>query len=235
MFQPPPQRYEELTYTQKADLFNRLLGLPALTLIAWGRKDVGYRVLTGTGPALMFLLSLGIALFTPPRYQPGWLAGYALFSAVAGACQRFKRRRELKRGVAQHSHYIGTSPLHRPWLPGFLRRERRLERFLDPLFFGSLGVLLWQVSEALGAWFLFSVLSLMALESTVREDEFKRRMDLVDGVVASEFHGEVLGRFTELPDPASPGSRPAAGLPTGVGDDIAAQIARRVKERSRRR
>lgn len=229
-----PQRYEDLTYTQKADLLNRLLCLPALTLISWGRKDVGYRVLIGNGPALMFLLSLGIALFTPPRYKPSWLAGYALFSALAGACQRFKRWRELKRGVVQHSCYIGTSRLNRRWLPGFIRRERRVERFFDFLFFGTIGVLLWYVSEALSCWFLFSVLSLWALESTTRDDEFKRRMDLVDGVITSEFQGEVMSSFTELPDTSSARSRPAAGLPTGVGADIEARIQHRRKQRNRK-
>lgn len=233
MFQQP-QRYQDLTYTQKADLFNRLFCLPAFTLISWGRRDVGYRCLTGNGPALMFLLSLGIALFTPPQYKPLWLAGYALFSALAGAVQRFKRWRELKRGVVQHSYYIGTSPLNRRWLPGFIRRERRVERFLDPLFFGTIGVLLWYVSEALSCWFLFSVLSLSALESTTRADEFKRRMDLADGVITSEFQGEVMSSFTELPDTSASRSRPDAGLPTGIGADIEARIQNRRKQRNRK-
>jgi hypothetical protein len=63
---------------------------------------------------------------------------------------------DLNNGIAQFSYYIGSSPFDFRWLPNFVRRNRRVARYFDPIFCAAIGLVLFPYSRALAMWLVFS-------------------------------------------------------------------------------
>ena len=154
-----PKRFNELPVSQGADLLRNALTFTPLTVISFLRRDVGFRNFTaralwGTTVVELVFVFIG-QVFTTPNETSFRLTPLLVFAVSSFACgihQRRKRWQEFKRGVRQHSGYLGTSCLNFKWLPMFFRRNRRVERFLDPIFCFVLGTVLLFISPGLGYW-----------------------------------------------------------------------------------
>jgi hypothetical protein len=210
-----------------------LMFFPALTSMLMLRRNLGYRILN---PAWIICVCLVMAFVAQWLSQETPLAHALLIFAFVvlweGLAQRIKRRRELREGKKAHSYFIGDSQLQRLWLPKFLRKERRVERFLDPAFCLILGFPVAKyLSPALGGWFVFSGICLRAYEAEVYKRELQRELDLVDSMVESENQEEVIEHYSVRIENQS--GRSVNGIPTGCSADIQKTITRRTKRAPR--
>ncbi len=225
---PPGQQNNNLSYWQKVENAQWWMMYPALTVMVFIRRDMGYRflnpkhLLSVTGPLAIFSALVGP---THPGTNPQDLFWFAVLSLSLGLAQRGKRWKELKAGSVQHSYYIGSSPFDYRWLPDWCRRDRRMARIFDPIFCAGIGVWVFPSSSVLSYWLMFAAVSLRGYEHAVYRKELNRDMDIIDSLIISQVHSKTVEHF-EGPPQSQP-QQPSAGIPTGLAPDIQEQIKRR--------
>lgn len=221
--QPPPQN----TFLQNYRFAQWLMQFPALTVLVLLRRDVGFRLLHPIKLLAVAIALIMLAALSQPgsgNSRPMDLFSFAWVFLAFASYQRFKRWRELRRNVRQHSYYIGTSPFQFKWLPGFCRCNRRLERFLDPIVVAAIGFALFPISRTLGLYLAFSGFCLRAYEFMIYERELHRDLDLLDSMVRSEVQAETVERFESAPGAPVPSD---SAIPTGAAADTQAHQQRR--------
>lgn len=212
---------------EKTDFVRKLMAFPALSVMVFLRRDLGYRILNPAWLIGVTLVEIVIASLNRPTSANSLngLLAFALATFGIGMIQRFKRWREIAKGVRQHSFYIGTSDFDFRWLPASLRRNRRIARTIDPLFCIIAGLIARQYAPALGFWLVFAGVCLAGFEADVHRRELDRKLDLVDGLIGSEFQGDIVEQFDEAPDSRS--QQPNSGVASGMADDIHENLRRR--------
>jgi hypothetical protein len=212
------QRYAQ------AKWLTQMVSLTVIPLLRW---DVGFRLLS----PLRLISVNGVVAVLAVLYQPGneeacplALALFAMVSFCAGIVQWIHRWLQLRQPGHQHSEYIGTSPLHFRWLPAFLRRNRRVERFIDPLACILCGLIVWPLSPALAGYLGVAGFSLRAYEFQIFERELHRDLDLADGLRMAEYQSSVVEHYEGTPASNQPASH--SRLATGIGDDLRARVKR---------
>ena len=157
---------------------------------------------------------------------------------VVGFWKRRNRWQALKKGERWHSRSSGISyllylPIWRFFPPAFFT-ENRLQRIVEPIFYYCLGFLIMALlSPALGLWLELSALGLLALEAKIYEQALNEVLDTLDGLTESEIHEENVKYFSgKNTNMLSASVKPreleeTAGIPTGIGLDIAAQVEKR--------
>ena len=206
---------------------------PALTVMVWLRRDLGYRMvsLARIVPVTGFLFAISILAGKGNPDDRLWgLLIFALLTLALGIYQRVKGWIEVGQKVRRHTYYLGTSPFNNfGWIPEFLRRERRLARFVDPIVCVLIGVAIFQLSHALGAWLVFSGFCLRAYEFSVHMRDRNLSLDILDGMIRSEQQNQTVEEFE-----ATSGwhtHKDDNGIPTGLGEDVQSQITISVKQR----
>ena len=213
-------------------LAQRLMEYPALTLMVFLRRDIGYRMLNPLVLAATFGFLAVVTILLAPSHEaarPMDLLIFAGLGFLSGIAQRIRRWRDLNRNVRQHSYYIGSSPFDQNWLPDFFRHNRRAARFLDPIACAGIGLAILPFSRALAVWLIFAGFCLRAYEDKLFNTERTRELDTSDSLIESEIQGQTVESFSQPPDPnQNPPAEPS--VPTGLGDDIQAHIKRRQKK-----
>ena len=217
-----------MTFFEQIALLDRMMNVCALSVMVFIRRDLGYRVLN---PLHIFLLSAALA-FAASVGEPSYpddgfdaLLYFSLFVFVFATIQRAKRAREYRRGIIDHSYYLGTSLFDFRWLPRFIRRNRKIARFFDPLLCVTIGILLLPVAGALGLWLMIAGIALASFEGGVQRSEMDVNLNAVDGIIQSHFQSQAVGDFD---DGQSTFQRPRVkGIPTGLGPDILRKLKQR--------
>ena len=191
------------------------------------RPDIGYRMVNPLWLAGVTLALLILSSFASEESRPDDLLVFAVLVLTLGLRQRYLRWHEIRRGVRQHSFYLGTSAFAALKLPAILRSDRRIERIVEPIVCALVGVLLLSCSKALATWMLLAALCLRAFEEVIYHREFQRKLDMVDGMVASEVQTETVERFSPPPDQTLHHMESVPGIPTGIGGDISERIQKR--------
>jgi hypothetical protein len=221
---------QELTLSEKAKIIQNLAGYPALTMMVFIRRKVGYRMLKPSRLITMaFILKFvgGLTSIIPFATPVGII--YSEFPVVMlafGFFQRWRRWKELCNGERWHTMSPGISYLELLPLPAFLRAHRRIYRFVEPLslFFGSMLIGMF-FSQGLGRWVFFCSFCLFIYEQAIYERQLDRDLDVLDSMIAAEVHKETV-EFFEAPDSAQQERtiQETSGIPTGVAFDIHKQI-----------
>ena len=224
------------TFAQQFATAKWLMQFPALTLMVFLRRDIGFRLLrVGVLLAVFGLLAVAAILAMPgsdEATRPVALLIFAALGFLNGIAQRIQRWRDMERNVRQHSYYVGTSAFaNQRWLPAFFRRHRRAARLLDPLLCTVIGLALLPVSRALGTWIVFSSFCLRAHEDGIFHREHTQILDVGDSMIESDVQGETVEHFSE-PVTADQNQSASAGVPTGIGDDIHEQISKQKNKKS---
>ena len=217
----PPQPQQPPTLTERYAFAQWLMQFPALTVMVFLRRDLGFRLLN----PLRLLAVTGFLVVVSAFAQQGnananpmVLLIFALVFFVLGIEQRIKSWFRLNRGVRQHSYYIGTSLYEFRRLPEFIHRNRRFSRFIDPLLCMLAGLVFYPISHAMTAWLFLSALSLRAIEFAVHEKYRNLDLDTIDGMIMAERQDQTVEHFENAegtaPRPQSP------GIPTGLGQDV---------------
>lgn len=220
------------TFMQQYAMAQAFMKFPALTLMVFLRRDLGYRLLNPLVLIAVFGVLAVVAILAMPGNEaarPVDLLIFAGLGFLSGIAQRIRRWLEMERNVRQHSYYIGSSPFNQRWLPDFFRRHRRTARLLDPLFCAAIGLSLLPFSRALAMWLIFSAFCLRAYEDGIFNRERTQELDISDGLIESKIQGDNVEHFSE---PTGPGQNPPAeaGVPTGIADDIHEHVKRRKKK-----
>ena len=196
------------------------------------RRDLGYRFLS---PFKLIAVMGGLAvvaiLETPGNEDARtWDLGvFAVIGFALGVYQRLRRWADLNNGVARFSYYIGSSPFDFSWLPNFMRRNRRVARYCDPVFCALIGLALFPYSRALAMWLVFSALCLRSFEDQVFQRERHRDLDILDSLLIAEDQIRTMDAYQQAQGVAN--HQPEQGVPSGVGDDIEGQIQISIKRR----
>jgi hypothetical protein len=225
----PPELDDEIPLQVNWELMKALSRFPALTVMVCLRRDLGYRAVSLLALVVMTAILIALASNAKPENRPQDLMIFALVMFLLGSTQRIRRWRQFRQGVRQHSYYIGTSPFDFRWLPGFIRNERRIARYLDPLVCVVIGFWLLRYSVCLALWLLFAGVALRAFEDVIYKRELHQRLDTIDGLVMSEIQADNIERFTK--EAAANPQHQRTGVPTGLGDDIQDRIKSRKSKR----
>lgn len=203
------------------------LTLIALTVMVVLRDRLGYRIIGPIRLPVMALVMFLVAAFahrTPNAVALQLFAGLVL---VIGLGKKFACWLDLQRGNRRHSFYVGDSVLQFQWLPGWLRRNRRVSRFGDPLVCMASGIALWHIAPALGSWLFVSGFSLRFVENLVYRQEFQRDLNTLDGLVLSESQAETVERFSEPAPEMLQQQDSADAVSTGLSPELQNRIAQR--------
>jgi hypothetical protein len=226
---PPTERRNFIQDFYFAQWFTQF---PALTIQVILRRDVGYRVLN---PLKLIAVMGGLAviaiLATPGNEdaRPTDLLVFAGISFLFGLAQRIRRWLDVDKAARQHSYYVGSSPFDFRWLPNFIRRNRRVARYFDPLACALIGVTLLPYTRALAMWLIFSGFCLRALEHQIFAKERNRDLDLSDSVIMAEQQARNLDRMDQSQSKTQ--HQADGGIPTGLGDDIHDHVVISIKRR----
>ena len=221
------------SFWQRNENAKWLMRYPAMTVMVFMRRDIGYRLLNPVPMIVMTGILAIVAMMIPPdkpETKPHYLFWFAVASLFLASCQRTKRWREFKRGILQHSYYIGTSPFDFKWLPFFCRRFRRVARFVDPFFCILVGFGMLAESTALGCWLIIAGTAVRIFEDAVHRKELNRDLDILDSLILSEVHGGTVETFDDSA-PHSPQSS-SQPIPTGIAPDIKTSIKRHAAARA---
>ncbi len=216
------------SFVQKIEHAQWLMRFPALTVMVFLRRDLGYRLVSPLHLTAITVLVAFVALFAQAHNRAVNVDDLLLFLLVAfvlGICQRLHRWWQMNRGVCQHSYYLGTSPFDSRRLPKAWRRNRRVARFADPILCTLIGFILLEDSPALGLWLVFAGVCLRGFEDVVHRKERNLALDTVDGLIVSEIQGRTVEKF-EKP-PVARQQQPTIGIPTGLAPDVKQNMKRR--------
>jgi hypothetical protein len=221
-----PQPQQQRSLREELEFTKWLLHFPALTVMVWLRRDIGYRLLNPIGltavTGFLFVIS-ALAQPDDPDNQPVFLLLFAVMTLLLGISQRTKRWQEINLGVRQHSYYLGSSPFEKlRWLPMSCRRNRRIARIIDPIFCILIGFALIPVSRGLAMWLIFSGVCLRVFEYEVHIRERNQSLDIVDNLIVADRQTVIVEQFE--PSPGVAPQQPTTGVPTGIGDDIRDKI-----------
>ncbi len=227
------EQQQVTTLDQKINLIQNITLLPALTIMVFLRRKVGYRFLDLMKIQIMVVLLWALSVFSGATGGPA--AGaivflFALAVLIAAYVERGARWREIKRGVAWHSYSRGVS-----WFSAFLPlRETTVRRFIDPLTALIIGIVFFMLFRWFGLYIIFCAVCLFLFETIDYQKQIDRMLDQLDNLIESE----VVAENTEYFQSGGAGAakeRPiaqTAGIPTGTDPDLAAAIERR-RARSR--
>lgn len=225
--QPRPPS-NSLSFRQKIEIIKWLMRFPALTVMVFLRRDLGYRLVNPFHVLIACVSAAFTAMFVQSYNRTASLNGFFQFLVVVfvfGMAQRIRGWRQINRGICLHSYYIGTSPFDRPWMPAFCRRNRRIARFIDPIFCIVIGLPFLDHYPAIALWIAFAGMCLRAFEDVVFRKERNTTLDTMDGLIVAGVQGQTVDTY-QNPLATSP-KQQTAGIPTGLAPDIREHMKRR--------
>ncbi len=233
--QNPNQKFEDMTWWDRIDLIRTLSLFPAITVMVFIRRRIGFRMMKPTWLIVLTIIMLLVASMFPQFTAPHgiFMAAYALAMLGLGLWQHWQRWCELCRGERWHTCSPGISYLESLPLPPVLKSHRRVNRFIDPAAVAVVGLLIGLLlSHGLGVWIMFSAFFLYVFEQDLYEKQLNRDLDTLDGLFAAEVQGETVEFFTGGVTEEQRTLEETAGIPTGLAPDIAKQVeVRRAKQR----
>jgi hypothetical protein len=233
--QNPNQKIEDMTWLEKIDLIRAFSLFPAITVMVFIRKKIGFRMVKPTWLVILTIIMLLVPVIFKAVAAPfGFLMViYALAVLGLGLWQRWQRWCELCRGERWHSYSPGISYLENlPW-PPVLKSHRRVNRFIDPAAVAIVALIIGIVlSHGLGVWLMFCAFFLYVFEQNLYEKQLNRDLDTLDGLFAAEVQGEVVKRFEDGAQAEQQTLEQTGGIPTGLSPEIQKQIElRRARQR----
>lgn len=218
-------QWQQMSLAEKADVLSNLALFPAMAIMPFLRRRLGYRFLSPIRYQIMVLLIWALAAFSAAG-DPASSASLFLFGLVVlivAGVERWMRWKEIKSGVRWHTYSRGI-----PWLSSvFPLRETVVKRFVDPIAAAAIGIALSFLFHWLGYFIVFCAMCLLIFESADYQRSINLLLDQLDAQVQSEIVAENVEYYEQG---GAAGERPVeetAGIPTGADPDLAAVIARR--------
>lgn len=234
--QTPPSFLQGMSWNQRFQFIRLASFIPALMAMIFTREKLGYRLIK-----MNVLIGLSIILLIVPELWPqivkpfGFVMDiYAIALPGIGFVQRQKRWYSLCRGVRYFTYSMGFSFLEKLPLHVFFRKNRRVQRFLDPFVVVCAGLLIGiLLNHLLGVMIALSGVGLFIFENDLFERIVNRDLDLMDNFTASEVSMQVVKMFEagESQEAIEEVSKNAGEVSTGIAPDIKRQIQMRKAKR----
>ncbi len=219
--QQQSQMQQATTLTQKMEFTAALALFPAMTIMVFLYRKLGYRFLSPI--KLLIMAVLLIAFGTVVGMQVPFIV-FAIAMLALGLIERRFRWTDLTQGVAWHTYSRGV-PLLR-LIPGFNVRESWVRRYITPALAAGIGIIIAIFFRYLGLYILFAAVCLLIFESYDYDRNLNRQLDMMDSLVESEFASQDIEFFSQ----GNPFEKPVeetGGIPTGVSPELNAAIAKR--------
>jgi hypothetical protein len=220
------QQEQAITFEQKINILQNITLFPALTIMVFLRRKVGFRFLDLMKIQVMVVLLWAYGAFSSITFGPsagGIIFLFSLAVLIAAIIERRIRWRDIKRGISWHTYSRGIS-----WFSSFLPLpEIMVRRFIDPAAALIPGVALFFLFRPLGLYLILSAVCLFVFETIDYQKQIDRMLDQLDNLVESEVVSDNVEYFQQG---GAAGARPVeetAGIPTGTDPDLAAAIERR--------
>src|SRR5580698_8796750 len=234
--QTPPSFQHGSSWNQRFQFIRIASFIPALMGMIFTREKLGYRLIK-----MNVLISISIILLIVPELWPqivkpfGFVLDiYAIALSGIGFVQRQRRWHALCQGIRYFTYSTGFSFLEKLPLHGFFRKNRRVQKFLDPFVLACAGLLIGiLLNHLLGIVIAFSALGLFIFENDLYERMLNRDLDLMDNFFASEVSMQVVEMFEagESQEAIDQVSKNAGEFSTGIAPDIKRQIQIRKAKR----
>ncbi len=223
---------ETITFEQKVNILQNLTLFPALTIIVFLRRKVGFRFLDMLKIQAMFVLLLAYGGFCSLTFGPvagGVIALFAWMVLIAAIIERRLRWHDIKRGVSWHTYSRGIS-----WFNSFLPlSEVAARRFLDPAVALIVGILFFFLFQPFGFYLILSAVCLFLFETIDYQKQIDLMLDHLDNLVQSEVLSDNIDYFQSGAAGGVRSVEETAGIPTGTDPDLAEAIERK-RARSRK-
>lgn len=228
-----------MNFREKAQIVRMLALFPALSILVFIRARVGLRLLKANWlfGLTAILVAGALAFHSAFKPFPAIAVIYPLAMLTCGLVQRHRRWRELVAGKRWHTFSPGIGYIELLKWPMWFRTQRRIPRFIEPAGIALVALLVGIfLSHGLGAWLGLTALGVFTWENDTYEKALNRELDMLDSLFSSEVQAELV----EIYDGAQMADQPpltliqtaGIGIPTGMSQDIAKQIAlRRAKQR----
>lgn len=231
------QKFEEMTWLQRIDLIRTLSLFPAITVMVFIRRRIGFRMVRPAWIGFLAAIMLVVPAVAHQVAQPfaALMMAYALAMLGLGLWQRRQQWKALCSGQRWHTYSPGISYLESLPLPLFFRSHGRVRRFLDPAAVGIVALLVGLLlSHGLGVWLMFSAFFLYVYEQNLYEKQLAQSLDTLDGLVVAEVQDETVKFFEGNPSEEQHRTlEETAGIPTGLAPDIARHVeTRRAKRKT---
>ena len=217
---------------------------PALTVMIFMRRKIGYRFLSPMKLQFMTLfvialsavsivttanpapVTVGSYSITPPAPNPTGLAMpfivFAVAMLVTGMVKRWLQWRDIKKGVSWHTYSRGIS-----WFAFLPLSDSIIKRYVDPAVVAIVGLLVMIPFRWLGYYIIFSAFCLFIFETWDYEQQLNRMLDTRDSLVDSEVMSENVDYYSGKGKAEQRPLEQTAGIPTGIAPDIEVQIQKR--------
>jgi hypothetical protein len=220
------EQQQVLTFQQKINILQYLTLFPALTVMIFLRRKIGYRFIDMLKIQLMFIALLAYGAFSSIAFGPqagGIIFLFSLAMLITAIVERRIRWNEIKRGVSWHTYSRGIS-----WFSGFLPlSEITVKRFIDPAAVLVAGIALFFLVRPLGFYLILSAVCLFLFETIDFQKQIDRMLDQLDSLSESEVVSQNIEYFEHGGTAADRSLEQTAGIPTGVAADLEDAIARR--------
>jgi hypothetical protein len=188
-----------------------LFGVPAMTVMVFLRKEIGYRLIKPsliafiTFVLLAYAVGVNLVAYAFGRAFSGTPSGNTAFFQVSAYRPQFAvlifallflflAVRHRRRGWAMailndwHTMSRGASWIKDKALPS--TSELKIQRFVEPLVCFVVGLLLLFASLSLGLWVMFSGVALWIVEAIVYDIALNRMLDEHDARVEAKWSNE---------------------------------------------
>lgn len=227
-FQPKitmSQQVQFPSFGQCYAFVHRIMPYSAVSVLVCLRSDLGYRLISPLSLIATFGVVAILTILATPGHEAGRPQDLLIFCGIAlanGLTQRFRKWRQLNRNdIQSHSYYIGSSPFAFAWLPNFMRHNRRVARYCDPLFFALIGLALLPFSRFLALYLVFGGFCVRAVEHMTWEKERNRGLDMVDSLIISGQQAQKMDQYEQAP---AAEQQSADAIPTGISPDLEKKI-----------
>jgi hypothetical protein len=188
-----------------------LFGVPAMTVMVFLRKEIGYRLIKPSLIAFVTFVLLAyavgvnlvayafarassvapansLAVFSVGAYQPQFAVG--IFALLFLFLAIRHRRVGWAMAIVQDWHTMsrGASWIKDKVLPS--TSELKIQRFIEPLVCFLLGLVMLFISLSLGLWLMFSGVALWVVEAIVYDIALNRMLDEHDARVEAKWSNE---------------------------------------------
>ena len=213
------QPQQTTTLAQKMEFTASLALFPAMTVMVFLYRKLGYRFLSPVKLLIMAILLIAVGAVSGMQLP---FTIFALVMLILGLIERRYRWTDLTMGIPWHTYSRGV-----PLLSFIPIRESWIRRFVNPAIVAIAGIIILLFFRWLGLYIVLSAVCLLIFEGYDYDRNLNRQLDMMDRLVESEFVNEDTTFFMDGSQPRERPVEETAGIPTGVSPDLAAAIARR--------
>jgi hypothetical protein len=219
--------WDRMSLTEKADMLSILALFPAMTIMVFLRRKLGFRFLTPLRFQVMALLlwgASGFSVFSGSILLGLPLALFALAMLVVAMFKRWSMWRLILYGESWHTYSRGV-----PWLCSILPLDEvKVKRFIEPPVAALIGFLISLLFPWLGYYLMFCAICLFIFESGDYQRALNQQLDMYDNLVDSEVMNQMMEHYQQAGEIAAKMPvEETAGIPTGTDPDLANAIGRR--------